>query len=176
MKENRLLTDEELARYEGQHWSEYYGCFMDSLDIQGLLKAQDSKTASIKEAEFKKKCKECEYDPQADMVGWFLEHGWIPPEEALSKMKPEILSDAEIGDLLDCGNECTYASGDGSWVTTVDIYPALKRQRDDTYRKTLEQVVVRLDLLLKHNPIRTVSLRRELGKYVQALNLLLEKE
>jgi len=25
---------------------------------------------------------ECEYDPQAAEFGWFLEHGWTPPEEA----------------------------------------------------------------------------------------------
>ena len=31
------------------------------------------------------KCKVCEYDPQAAEFGWFLEHGWIPPEEAKKK-------------------------------------------------------------------------------------------
>ena len=43
---NRLLLPEETARHEGQYWNEYYGCFMNSMDIQGLLKAQDTKTAS----------------------------------------------------------------------------------------------------------------------------------
>ena len=28
-----------------------------------------------------------EYDPQASEFGWFLKHGWIPPEEAKAKDK-----------------------------------------------------------------------------------------
>jgi len=49
------------------------------------LAAQRDLTASIKEATFAKKCQECEYDPQAAGVGWFVEHDWLSPEEARRK-------------------------------------------------------------------------------------------
>ena len=45
----------------------------------------EAKTTSIKESEFEKKCKDCEYDPQAAEFGWFLRQGWLPPEEVKKK-------------------------------------------------------------------------------------------
>ena len=77
----RLLTDEEILGAIESGYEVIDGVEMRVIHAVSIAKAQDAKTASIKDAEFEKKCKECEYDPQADMVGWFLEHGWIPPEE-----------------------------------------------------------------------------------------------
>ena len=85
MEENRLLTDEEMQtiRNELIRYINIGTPFGTQEMCRTIAKAQDTKTASIKDAEFEKKCKECEYDPQA-------------PEEALSKMKPEILSQEEM--------------------------------------------------------------------------------
>jgi len=87
MNREELCMVDDICRKEG----------IEPTSIKRLwkqLEAQDGKTASIKEAKFEKKCKECEYDPQAAEFGWFLEHGWIPPEEAKKK-------EAEWWDLLD---------------------------------------------------------------------------
>lgn len=40
----------------------------------------DDATKILKE-QHDKMCKDCEYDPQAAEFGWFIKHGWLPPEE-----------------------------------------------------------------------------------------------
>ena len=84
MGENRLLTEQECyqATIAYAHRLGRKVSRGTHAGDEALCKAQDAKTASIKDAEFKKKCKECEYDPQAAEFGWFLEHGWTPPEKA----------------------------------------------------------------------------------------------
>ena len=51
-----------------------------------ILKAIIPIITKLKDAEFEKKCSECEYDPQAAEFGWFLEHGWTPPAELEAKI------------------------------------------------------------------------------------------
>jgi len=44
--------------------------------------------------------------------------------------KPDVLSDREIGDLLDLNNEYQYPCSDGSEIFTVDCRPVAQAQYD----------------------------------------------
>lgn len=48
----------------------------------------------------------------------------------ISRNKPELLSDEEIGDLLDLEKEYTYPCSDGSKMMTIDCRQVAQAQRE----------------------------------------------
>ena len=137
--EGRLLTNREILLAKGvPEVSIHSGHIKNWLVAteRKVAKAQRDLTASIqeehiahlvsdvialeekvkeKDAEFERKCQECEYDPEAARFGWFIDKGWLPPEQAKverAKMEAKCQQRVEeaidiIGDLIDADG-CSF--------------------------------------------------------------------
>ena len=134
-------------------------CSIENMYIDRIFKVKDAEGAKIlgdsvkawherlkeKDAEFEKKCKECEYDPQAAEFGWFIDHGWLPPGE-VELFKAECQARAEelegalqvLVDKYWRNQEEDYDEGFISCITPNNIPDYWKRARQALKEKEVD--------------------------------------
>lgn len=86
-------------------------------------------------------------------------------------MKATILTDTQIGDLLDLNSEYTYPCSDGSQTITLDCHELLGKQADEAYgsgKKAGIKEVVEFIKWLDNGTRSCGSWRSEMRKFREA--------
>jgi len=77
--------NEDMEELKKNGWTDEEWC-----SILALTKMKFSKEIlTLFQSWHEQKCKECEYDPQAEMFGWLIDHGWTPPGELQQRIEQE---------------------------------------------------------------------------------------